>query len=77
MAEYFDLDPTLMRLLWFVSIFFTGGLSILLYLRHGDHRPLEPMTDMEATQLPPCRRATATPTRGEATGRWRRSSASC
>jgi phage shock protein C len=40
LAEYFDLDPTLMRVLWFFSIFFTGGLAILLYLALAIIMPL-------------------------------------
>jgi phage shock protein PspC (stress-responsive transcriptional regulator) len=50
LAEYFELDPTLMRILWFISIFLTGGLSILLYLALVVLIPLEPITDVEATQ---------------------------
>ena len=30
-AEFFGLDPTLVRVLWFLSIFF-GGVSLLLYI---------------------------------------------
>ena len=30
-AEFFDLDPTLVRLVWFLSIFF-GGFGLLLYI---------------------------------------------
>jgi phage shock protein C len=48
LAEFFELDPTLMRLLWFVSIIVTGGLSILLYLGLVLIVPNEPMTDVEA-----------------------------
>ena len=40
-AEYFDLDPTLVRVLWFVSIFF-GGLGLLLYIGMAIIVPLEP-----------------------------------
>jgi phage shock protein PspC (stress-responsive transcriptional regulator) len=47
MAEFFDLDPTLVRLLWFLSIFVTGGLSILLYIGLAFIVPNEPMTDVE------------------------------
>ena len=36
-AEFFDLDPTLVRVLWFLSIF-AGGFSILLYLGLCAHR---------------------------------------
>ncbi len=40
-AEFFDLDPTLVRVLWFLSIF-AGGFSILLYLGLWAIVPLEP-----------------------------------
>ncbi|HSL76009.1 MAG TPA: PspC domain-containing protein [Candidatus Limnocylindrales bacterium] len=50
LAEFFDLDPTLVRLLWFLSIFFTGGLSILLYIGLALIVPQEPLSDLEATQ---------------------------
>src|SRR6478736_2453047 len=55
LAEYFDLDPTLMRVLWFVSIFFTGGLAILLY-RPLDH-VLRPRTHPVRWARAPRRRA--------------------
>ena len=42
LAEYFELDPTLVRILWFVSIFF-GGLSIIVYLGLWLIVPLEPI----------------------------------
>jgi phage shock protein PspC (stress-responsive transcriptional regulator) len=51
MAEYFDADPTLVRLLWLVSIFLTGGLSILLYIAMAIIVPNEPLTEDEATHL--------------------------
>jgi len=41
-AEYFDLDPTLVRILWFVSIFF-GGLTLLLYIGMALIVPVEPL----------------------------------
>jgi phage shock protein C len=43
LAEYFELDPTLVRLLWFVSIFF-GGLGLLLYIGMAIIVPIEPIT---------------------------------
>jgi phage shock protein PspC (stress-responsive transcriptional regulator) len=43
LAEFFDLDPTLVRVLWFVSIFVTGGLSILVYGGLALIVPLEPV----------------------------------
>ena len=51
LAEFFGLDVSLMRILWFLSIFFTGGFSILLYLALVLIVPLEPMTDAEATAV--------------------------
>jgi phage shock protein C len=41
LAEYFDIDPTVVRILWVVSIFF-GGLSLLLYIAMAIIVPLEP-----------------------------------
>jgi phage shock protein C len=46
-AEYFDADPTLVRILWFVSIFF-GGLGIFVYIAMALIVPLEPLTAAEA-----------------------------
>ena len=48
LAEFYGLDPTLMRVLWFLSIFVTGGLSILLYFGLVIIVPLEPLTGEEA-----------------------------
>lgn len=31
-ANYFDADPTIVRLIWAVATIFTGGLGILAYL---------------------------------------------
>jgi phage shock protein C len=45
-AEYFDLDPTLVRLVWFVSIFF-GGFGLLLYIVMAIIVPNEPLTEEE------------------------------
>jgi phage shock protein PspC (stress-responsive transcriptional regulator) len=41
MAEYLDLDPTLVRILWILSAFF-GGFTILLYIILAFVIPLEP-----------------------------------
>jgi len=41
-AEFFGIDPTLVRVLWFVSIFF-GGVSLLLYIGLAIIVPLEPL----------------------------------
>ena len=45
-AEYFDLDPTLVRILWFLSIFL-GGLGILVYIGLAIIVPAEPLTSEE------------------------------
>ncbi len=50
MAEYFDVDPTIVRLLWFVSVFLTGGLSFLLYIVMVIIVPLEPWTEADAAE---------------------------
>lgn len=41
-AEYLDLDPTLVRVLWIISVFF-GGFTILLYVILAFVMPLEPI----------------------------------
>jgi phage shock protein C len=40
-AEYFDLDPSLVRVLWILS-FFLGGMGLLLYIAMAIIVPLEP-----------------------------------
>ena len=42
-AEFFDLDPTLVRVLWFISIFF-GGVTLALYVGLAIIVPLEPLS---------------------------------
>jgi len=49
-AEYFELDPTLVRVVWFLSIFF-GGLGIFLYIAMALIVPAEPLTDAEVAAL--------------------------
>ena len=44
-AEFLDLDPTLVRVLWFVSAFF-GGISIVLYIGLALIVPLESLSDV-------------------------------
>jgi phage shock protein PspC (stress-responsive transcriptional regulator) len=46
-AEFFDLDPTLVRVLWFFSIFF-GGVTLVLYLGLWAIMPLEPLSAVDA-----------------------------
>lgn len=45
MAEYLDLDPTLVRILWILSALF-GGFTILLYVILAFVMPLAPVTAM-------------------------------
>jgi phage shock protein C len=42
LAEYFDADPTLVRVLWIISIFF-GGFGLLLYIAMAIIVPIEPL----------------------------------
>ena len=48
-AEFFDLDPTLVRVLWFLSIFL-GGLGVLLYIGMAIIVPLEPLSAEDAAK---------------------------
>ena len=41
LAEYFDIDPTIVRVLWVLSIFF-GGVGLLVYIAMAIIVPLEP-----------------------------------
>jgi phage shock protein C len=49
-AEFFGLDPTLVRVLWFLSIFF-GGVSLVLYIGLAIIVPLEPLSADAAAAL--------------------------
>jgi len=60
-AEFFDLDPTLVRVVWFLSIF-AGGLGILVYIGLAIIVPLEP-----AGQIQPVASAAAPDSPGAAT----------
>ena len=42
MADYLEIDPTIIRILWIISIFF-GGFTILLYIILAFIMPLEPV----------------------------------
>lgn len=50
-AEFFDLDPALVRILWFLSIF-VGGVGILLYIGLAIIVPLEPAGYVPAGYVP-------------------------
>jgi len=42
-AEFFDLDPTLVRVLWFISILF-GGIGLIVYIGMAIIVPIEPLS---------------------------------
>jgi phage shock protein C len=48
-AEFFGLDPTLVRVLWFLSIFF-GGVTLVVYIGLALIVPLEPATAGASTE---------------------------
>ncbi len=47
-AEYFDLDPSLVRVLWFLSILL-GGVGLFLYIGMAIIVPIEPISAETAT----------------------------
>jgi phage shock protein C len=47
-AEFFGLDPTLVRVLWFISILF-GGIGLIVYIGMAIIVPLEPLAADGAT----------------------------
>jgi phage shock protein C len=48
-AEFFDLDPTLVRVVWFLSIF-AGGFGLFLYIAMALIVPLEPVAEGETAE---------------------------
>lgn len=72
-AEFFDLDPTLVRVLWFISIFF-GGVTLAIYIGLAIIMPLEPLSAeaaaaaAAASDAPPGSEAHRHAARGS--GRW-------
>ena len=73
LAEYFDLDTSLVRVLWVVSIFF-GGLGLLLYVAMAIIVPLEPEErPLQTAARPPTRRLKhrLPPPPGGTRGPWR------
>jgi len=68
MAEYLDIDPTVVRILWILSAFL-GGFTILLYIILAFIVPLEPATGAApawARAAGPAWRAPAAPAGGSA-----------
>lgn len=68
MAEYFDLDPTIVRILWILSVFF-GGFTILLYIILAFVMPLEPAGPVGSAGVAPADGAASTDAT-DATGTW-------
>jgi phage shock protein PspC (stress-responsive transcriptional regulator) len=52
LAEYFDMDPTLVRVLWLLVVL-CGGTGILLYIILWIVLPLAPVHVAVQTQVPP------------------------
>lgn len=52
LAEFFELDPSLVRVVWFLSIFF-GGLGLFLYIAMALIVPLEPVLGPDGLELAP------------------------
>ncbi len=46
LAEYFDIDPTLVRLIWAVGTLVTGPVALLLYVMCVLIIPREPETHL-------------------------------
>jgi phage shock protein C len=44
LADYFDLDPTVIRLVWFLSLFISLGTSVFAYIILWIVLPLAPAT---------------------------------
>ena len=66
-AEYFDLDPSLVRILFFISVFF-GGVGLLLYIGMAIIVPLEPISAAAAAKAAALPEGHRHATRGD--GRW-------
>jgi phage shock protein PspC (stress-responsive transcriptional regulator) len=45
-GDYFDLDPTVVRLLWVLGFFTTGPVALFLYLLCAVIIPREPETTL-------------------------------
>ena len=54
LAEYFDLDPTIVRIVWLLAIFL-GGTGLLLYLILWIALPLAPSTPVVVVPSAPAR----------------------
>jgi phage shock protein C len=68
MAEYLDIDPTVVRILWILSVFL-GGLTILLYIILAFVIPLEPATSQAPAWWRPAGEG-ASPESGPAGSTW-------
>ena len=48
MAEYMRIDPVIVRLLWVVAVFVSGGVALLVYLALAILTPTAPLLDQTA-----------------------------
>ena len=71
MAEYLDIDPTVVRILWILSAFL-GGFTILLYIILAFVIPLEPATSQAPAWWRPAGEG-ASPESGPASSAWQAS----
>ena len=51
MAEYFDIDPTLVRIGWVVLIFASAGTALLAYIIFAIIMPQEEFSDAEPSEV--------------------------
>lgn len=67
MADYFEVDPTIVRILWVLS-FFAGGVTLVLYVILALVIPVEPYGYNPATGYNAGMNADGTPVEGAAEG---------
>jgi phage shock protein C len=54
LANYFDLDPTIVRVIWFLAVFF-GGTGLLVYIIMWIVLPVGPTNPYVTVPAPPAR----------------------
>ena len=64
-ATYFDVDPSIARVLWLLLAFFTGGVFVIVYLVMWAVVPEEPWAPAMASGQPRAPAAPAAPATGE------------
>jgi len=66
-AEYLEVDPTVIRVLWVLTIFF-GGIGLFMYIVMAFIVPLEPLEALGPQVGQPPTEPTAPPPSGDPTG---------